>query len=297
MFDYSMYLLYKLFVFVVRHTPKVIVKPLLFVLAYLAYMIDRKHVKVAKVNLGLAYGNEKTKEEKRKIIIGSYVNLAFNLYEFIENQEITLEEFEKKVTVENEHILLDALQNGRKIIIITAHYGNWELIGSYFGSKYAPMTTVGRMLNNKYLNDSLLEGRNKHNNEMLEKQSAAKGLMKALKDHRIVGLVVDQNTSEKMGEMVDFFGKHATQTDAPAKLAEKFDAVIIPVFAVMNSFGNYTMKMYEPIEISKIEAEDKIFVCTQMQADVIEAQIREKPEIWFWQHRRWKNQYKHIYVE
>ncbi len=295
MIDFLVYIAYKIFEFKVKVLPKSLMKYGLIVFAKLIYILDTKHKKIAMVNLNLAYENTKTLEEKKEIIKQSYQNLVFNLYEFVENQYLTLEQLEKKIKVENEYIIKDVIKSERKIILISAHYGNWEVICSYNSMKYKPTTNVGRPMSNEYLNDDLRKSRNLHKSEMLDKNEAAKGLIKALKADRMIGLAVDQNTSDNMGLLIDFFGKKARQTDSPAKLALKFNALIIPVFVIKNDFRDYTIKYCEPIDINKIEGDDKILKCTQLQADVIEEQIKNKPEDWFWQHQRWKNQYEELY--
>jgi len=295
MIDFVVFIAYKVFEFKVKILPKSLMKNGLILFSRLIYLFDNKHKKIAMVNLNLVYKDRKTIEEKKEIIKQSYQNLVYNLYEFVENQHLNLEQLEEKVEVENEDIILEAIKSKRKIILVSAHYGNWELIGSYCSRKYKPMTNVGRPMNNEYLNKDLRKSRNLNNSEMLDKNSAAKGLIKALKSDRMVGLVVDQNTASNMGILIDFFGKKARQTEAPAKLALKFDALIIPVFVIQNDFRNYTLKFCEPIDINKIEDDDKILKCTQAQADIIKQQIENKPEDWFWQHQRWKNQYETLY--
>ncbi len=284
MIDYLVFIAYKLFSFIVKITPKFIMKYILIGFAKLTYIIDKKHRKIAMVNMDLAFENTKTLEEKTNIIKQSYKNIIYNLYEFVVNPTLTLEELEAKVTVENEHIILDAIESKRKIILITAHYGNWELVNTYNSMKYKPMTVVGRPMSNEYLNKDLRNSRNSKNSVMLDKDNAAKGLVKALKEDRMIALVVDQNTSSSNGVLIDFFGKKARQTEAPTKLSQKFDALIIPVFVIQDDFCKYTMKFCNPVEAN-----------TQVQADIIEEQIRAKPEDWFWQHRRWKNQYEELY--
>ena len=296
MIDYLLYLVYRLFKFIVKITPVFLVKYFLYAVAKLIYLIDKKHRRIARANLDLAFGDEKTQEQKEKIIKESYLNLVFNLYEFIENQDLNLEGLEKKITVENEEVILNAIKENRKIILVTAHYGNWEYLTSFISLKYKPITVVGRPMNNKYLNDDLRIARSKHNSQMLDRKGAGKGLVKALKEDRLIGLVVDQHTSVKRGGiLIDFFDKKAMQSDTPARLASKFDALIIPLFFIKNSFRNYKVKFYEAIDIKEIESEDIIKACTQKQADVIVAQIKNKPDDWFWQHKRWKETCNEIY--
>lgn len=88
-------------------------------------------------------------------------------------------------------------------------------------------------------------------------------------------------------------------TDSTSRLALKFDAVIIPIFPLCNGFRNYTIKVCEPIDVTDVEfkTKDKIQELTQMQTDIISQQIFEKPDDWFWQHKRFKKYHSAIYAK
>jgi KDO2-lipid IV(A) lauroyltransferase len=293
--DYFRYFLYVFFKYIILYTPKNISKKILLLIAKLAYKYNKEHKHIARVNLDLAFGDSLSNEEKEKIIFNSYKSLVFNLYEFVENQSISKEELLKKGKVENEEIILEAIKSKRKIIYITAHYGGWELALPYVALKYGKLAVVNRKMDNPYINDMYIKARDRNNITMLEKKVAAKGMLKAFKEKKAVALVIDQNI--KNGVEINFFGKKAMATDATSRLALKLDAVIIPIFCVMNDFRDYTLKVGKMIDPSKIafKTEDKIKELTQIQADLIEKQIKDKPELWFWQHKRWKNFYKELY--
>ena len=296
MIDYFIFLLYKSFKFIVLLMPKFLVKLFLDGLTNFINLIDLEHKKYAKANLNLVYGNNISDKEKNNIIKESYRNLVYNLYEFIENPTLNLEQLEKKITVKNENIILDAIKNDRKIILISAHYGNWEYITSYISLKYRPTTMVGKLMKNKYLNNDMENNRNKHNSQMLSKYGSAKGLMKALKTGRMIGLAIDQHVFIGKGVKVNFLGYNDTQTDSTSRLAIKNDALIIPVYFIKDDFRKYTIKFDTPIDHKNIEDnEDKVIKLTQLQADSMSKQILEYPEIWFWQHKRWKEYYGDIY--
>jgi len=293
MFDYFIFILYKLFKFVVLLLPKFLAKFFLDVLIEFVYLINIKHKKIAKANIDFVYGNKISENRKYEIIKGNYRNLVYNIYEFVENQSLTLDEFENKITVENEKYILEALSNNRKIILITAHYGNWEYGNTYIPLKYAPTTMVGRPLNNKYLNKELDRTRTKNNNEMLTKREASRGLVKALKNDRILGLVIDQHN--RGGIDIEFLGHKVKQADSSSRLAIKFDAVVIPLFFTMTQFGKYTAKFYEPMESKDFEGENQILDFTQAQAKIMEKHILSHPEQWLWLHKRFKKYNNNIY--
>ena len=285
-----------IFRFFIRYTPKFILNLLLNFFAWFAYTIDSKHKKIAHVNLDLAFEGLKTKEQKEQIVKKCYKNLVYTLADFVRNQGISKEELAKKVSFENEHFVKESLANGKRIIVVTAHYGNWELLGLAIASFIHPMTTVGRNLDSDVMNEILENNRTQLNMDVISKKGAMKGMISALKKNRIVGILVDQNTSDEEGVLVDFFGKKARHTPSVALLAKKFETVIIPVFIKSDDFQNYIVKFEEPFYYEDTGKKDEdILRCVQKQADVTQKIIEEKPDEWFWLHQRWKNQYESKY--
>ncbi len=293
--EYFVYYIYIFFKFIFTVLPKSLVKYILIFSAKIAFKFNKKHKHIAKVNLDLAYENIILDEEKNIIIYESYKSLLFNMYEFIENQSISKEKLLSKAKIENEEIILNAIKADRKIIFVTAHYGGWELAIPYIALKYGTLAVVNRKMDNPLLNELYIEARDRNNIVMLEKKVAAKGMIKAFKQKQNVAVAIDQHM--KNGVEIEFFDKKVTVTDATARLAIKFDALIIPVFAEMNDFRDYTIKVYEAIDPLKVEfkSEDKIKELTQLQSNIIEKQIKEFPNLWFWQHKKWKNFYKDLY--
>ena len=293
MIDFLVYSIYKIFKFIILVIPKPLIKLFLDGLSSFIYLINKEHREYAFANLDFVYQDRLSKDEKKEIVKGTYKTLIYNLYDFVENQTLDLEGFDKKLKVINEDVMLNAIKDNRKIILITAHYGNWEYGNTYIPLKYKPTTMVGRPMNNKYFNDELNKTRTRNNTIMLEKRDAARGLVKALKDDRIIGLVIDQHNST--GIEIEFFGKKVLQTDSTSKLAIKFDAIIIPVFFQRTSFGKYDVIFYDGIEPSDFQGENRIQELTQAQADIIQQQIEKEPSQWFWQHKRFKVFHSEIY--
>ena len=293
----SVYLsIFYVFRFFIKFTPKFIINPILNFLAFLIYSVDKKHRKIAKVNLDLAYEDRISEEEKVSITKKCYKNLIYTLADFIKNQGASKEEVLDKVSFENSEIIEKAISENKRIIIVTAHYGNWELLSLSIAAKFTPLAVVGRDLDSEVMNKILTKNREQFDIELLSKSGAMKGMVKSLKSNRPVGLLVDQNTKESEGILIDFFGKKARHTPSVAVLAKKFDAVIIPAFIQNNNHENSVVKFFEPISIDNSDdKEEDIRKCVQAQADITQKIIEDKPEEWFWLHQRWKNQYESMY--
>ncbi len=287
--------LYKIFQFIFRFTPNIIIKYILLLIAKLIFKFNKRHRAIVDVNLTLAYNNKLTKEEKLDIEYKSYKSLVFNIFEYMENQYISKESLYKKVNIENEEVILKAIKDKRKIIFVTAHYGGWEIAIPYVALKYGTLAVVNRKMDSHKINDMYKKARDRNNIVMLDKKSAAKGMIKAFKNNHNIAVAIDQHIGN--GVKIEFFDRKAMATDATARLALKFDAVIIPIFAIGKGFRQYDLKVYDALDPLEIEfkTDDKIKELTQIQANIIETQIKLIPEQWFWQHRRWKEFYNDMY--
>ncbi len=287
---------FNIFKFFVKHTPNFLLDPVLDFMAWIVYRLDKKHRKIIKTNLDFAYGDSLNISEKMRIEKKCYKNLVYFLADFVKNQGITKEELSAKVEFENSEILKDAIKKGKKIILITAHYGNWELISFCIAAFFGSVTGVGRKLEDSSMDKILRKNREQFDIKVIEKRGAMRGMIKTLRKNRILGLLVDQNTAENEGVLVDFFDKKARQTHSTAILSRKMNALIIPAFITTNDYKKYKITFYDKIEPIKSEnAKEDIQKMTQLQADIIEKAIRKKPDEWFWFHKRWKNQYEEIY--
>ncbi|MFK5881562.1 MAG: lipid A biosynthesis lauroyl acyltransferase [Sulfurospirillum sp.] len=296
MLDSIYLLLFHIFIFIVKYTPRFISDSILNFLAFLAYKLDKRHKKIAQVNLDLAYEKTMPQEEKTRIIKKCYKNLLYNMRDFVYNQNSTQKELLAKVVMHNEHFYTKIKKKGESVIFVTAHYGNWELLPLCMGAKFGNLWGVGRNLDSQKMNEILQKNRNQFNVNMLEKTGAIKGLMKAIKNGDNVGLLVDQNTNSKEGILIDFFGKKARHTPSAALISRKMQTPIIPVFITTNDHKSYDITFCEPILTKKTDNSEKdIRKSVQAQADITQKMIEKKPDEWFWLHRRWKNQYEELY--
>ena len=297
MSDYSVYLVYKFLRAIFRYTPNFILKYFLLLIIQILYTFNKKHRKIIDVNLDIAYDNSLSQTQKDAIAYGSYRSLVFNMFEFVENQYLSKEALLAKATIPNEQVVLDVLKNNRKIIFMTAHYGGWEIALPFMALNYGTIAVVNRKMNNPYMQEMYAQARDNNNIVMLEKSVAAKGMIKAFKQNQHVAVVIDQHIGN--GVEIEFFNQKVMATDSTSRMALKFDAVIIPVFSVMNDFRDYTIEIGQPIDVKEyaFQTEDKIQELTQIQNTLVEEQIRKKPELWFWQHKRFKYQHDELYKE
>ena len=267
------------------------------ILARLAYRFDKERTHIARVNLDLAFGESKSDAEKKAIILASYRNLIRVALETVLLQGIDRKSLLEMVEFEHPEILEEAIRSGCPIIFVTAHYGNWELGTLAIAARFdLPIAVVGRPLDWHWANEILVATREQFGVRMIPKKNAMKPMIEVMKSGGALGLVVDQNTSEKQGILIDFFGKKARHTPSAALLARKFDAVVIPVFDRPIDDRRYRITFYPPLGMEKTDNPDEdITRHVQAQAQITEQVICEHPEYWLWLHQRWKNQYEELY--
>lgn len=266
-------------------------------LGRLFYYLDKKHRDIVEANLKFAFKEQYSQEERAEISKKVFQNFTFYLFDFIESIDRTENELKEMIEFEDAHHLENAIKDEKKVITVSAHFSNFELILKAIGAFYMPLTTVReKIYNSPSLDDMLKKNVQTMNVEIVPKIGAVRGLVGALKKGRAIALAVDQNTESKHGILIDFFGKKARHTPSASQLARKFDAALIPVFVTTTDYRKYKMKFFPPIEINKTDDEEAdISRLTQAQADITEKMARERPDEYFWLHKRWKNQYPEIY--
>ncbi len=296
--DYFYLFLYKFFTLLAKILPKRVMDYILKVLASFAYRVDKKHHHIINANLKLAFGDNLTQKERDNI--GKYVfyNLLQTIIGFIKRDGKDANEILKDIEFKNSHILEDAIKSKRKIILITAHYGNWELLPPAIASKFGvELIGVGRKLDSPIMDRVLIKNREQFGVKMIYRKGAMKGLLRALKQNKIVGVLLDQHLGKKQGGVeVNFFNKKAFQSPVASILARNFNAIVIPTFISTNDYKNYIVIFYNPLPTIKTSnREEDILKMTQAQSDIMQEVISNRSKEWFWVHRRWKGFYPEIY--
>ncbi len=296
MIEYFYLFSYKLFAFFIRTLPASWLDKIIRALARFAYFASAKRRNVIHANLKVCFPKMKEKE-KKAIGIHSYQNLLHGIAGFIKRERQSKEEILQNIHFENREILDNLLRNGEKVILITAHFGVWEILPSAIALGFdIPLSTVGRELDSKLMQTYLKKGREQVGVELINKRGALKGMIKAMGEGRILGLLVDQSIPKNLSVAVTLFGKKVTQTPSVSILARKFKAKIIPIYITSHDFKNHTITCYPPIMIDEsLSKEEDIKRLNQAQADILEKVIKERPDEWFWSHKRFKVYDKEIY--
>lgn len=287
------YAFVKLFLWLAKRAPKALIYKIMRYLSTLFYYLDSKRRHLTIANLTLAFPQKTTQEIEalsKKVYAELSITIAeillmfcgkFDIDEAIKNHKQAREKLE--------HLAQNS-PNG--IIVVTAHFSNWELAAHFLAKNGLPMLAIGREGNNKLIDKNItVPFRNKYGNRATSKDNAMLAMARTLKKGEAVGLLIDQKAGELNSVKVDFFGTPAETTTSVPTLKLKFDPLVVPIFIARISDRKYEMIINDPIEYVAKGIEDtekKLEAMTLKYNQSIEAVIRKYPEQWFWMHNRWR---------
>jgi len=252
-----------------------------------AYSVLPRYRRVALDNLRIALGEEKPDAELKTICRCMYVNLIKNIYEFLLFPRLSRNEIKSMTTLDGE-ILRKYTAAGNGLVILTAHLGNWELLGARIVAEGFNLTVIGKDQRDKMINRLLLYLRTSTGVKNVPKgKGVFTPIMEALRGNEIVGLLADQNAGPD-GLFVDFFGTPASTFTGPAVFASKTGAPILPAFCIRQSDNSHEVVFFEPILTTRGANEELVEKYTQQYTKCIENIVEKYPEQWLWLHKRWK---------
>ena len=261
-------------------------------LGLLFYKIDKKHRKHTLNNLKIAFPT-KTENELNDIAIKFYKNLGMvfvEIFRLNKYKESNIDDF-----VEYDFDQIKNIYGGQGILLLTAHFGNWELLAKTFGLKGYKGNVLARPLDNPYIEKILYDLRTASGNKVIyNRENAVKNIISALNEKEIVGFLPDENASKRIGVFVDFFGVKACTMPGMANIAAKTKLPVVPAFIVRikGKDGNYSkhrLIIEPPLDI-KYTSDRKTDTMNILKLfnEKIEDIIKQYPEQWFWIHNRWK---------
>ena len=285
------YILFNLLLLLVRPLPHQAVVKIGKRLGSLAFLFTRKRKQSAKTNLDIIYADSKSSGEKNKIIKESFQNLTVSALQCLWVTSDT--ENRVRGLIEGEPVGLDllrqCLKKNKGIFFLTAHYGNWEIMGLFHGYLgICPLSSIARKLDNPYLDQATKKLRTSSGNKIIYRDESPLKFVRELKNNGSVAVMMDQNTA-KGGVFVDFFGKKAATPRALALLSYRSETPILPLFCYPTDKGTYRIEYGPEIQLEKSDSKDNdILSWTYHYEQFIENIIRENPAPWMCGHRRWK---------
>jgi KDO2-lipid IV(A) lauroyltransferase len=244
---------------------------------------------IAAENLKRAFP-EKTQKEINEIVKGCYINVITVIAEFFYMTKLKKGELEKFLQISNPDLYIKKLSEGRGLIVISGHFGNWELT-AYGTNKLTgiPVNVVVKEQTNKKVDAGINRIRSAGGNRMIEMKNSLREILSVLKTGGVVAMLGDQ-AAPKENIKIDFFLKDVPTFEGTAKIAIKTRANVLFAVSVRNSDGTYSLNFRE-IDISKYAAptEENVKALTQEHVNMLIDEIRQRPDHWLWFHRRFKH--------
>ena len=285
MFDFVVYLLYRAGLAVVAALPL----PFLFDFGQFfgacAWMFSGKYRRLAKRNLEIAFGNEKSPRELRQLVRRHFRQLGANLLSSAKLTQMSPEKVLEHVEVENTESMAREFRAGVPVVLVLSHLGTWEvfaqLMPKFFG--FVRGSSVYQSLGNRFIDKHVRRTRSQTGLELFDRRDGFEPVIELLRSGGGVGVLSDQHAGDH-GVWTPFFGRLASTSPLPALLAKRTRAALIAAGVYTIGPARWRMVFTERFD----QTGASVAVLTSKINRVIEEQIRRAPEDWFWVHNRWK---------
>jgi lauroyl/myristoyl acyltransferase len=251
-----------------------------------AYFFAGHLRRVGHANLDLAFRPSLNPEEKRRILQASFRNFALVMLDTFWFSRDTIARLREWVRFDAG---FDAWMRTKSQICITAHLGNWEVLGMALVQRGYPLLSVAAPLENPDVDKLFNEMRVVTGQQVLPKQGVLRALLKQLKSGGKVALLLDQNTKpDEGGVFVDFFGLPVPVSSAAAALAQRTGAEVLVGACLPRPDGTYFVPNPDRVVAPAEAADTTPLMLTQAIALMTERWIRTHPQAWLWMYKRWK---------
>ena len=254
-----------------------------------AMNFDRPNRPIALKNLEIAFPDMRT-AARLNILRNMYRNWGRMLAEWTHLPELSRANIEQVVTYDGKENWDEAERrsNGRGILVLTAHFGNFELLPiaqSIYGYRLA---IIHRPLRNPLIDAAICAERVRYGNRIIPRKAGGREMLKMLRQNWMIAVALDLDV--RKGIFVDFFGMPASTSDGVARMALATGAPVLPAFMVRQGDTiHHKITILPPFYLEKTRnREAAVREYTQLFTNTLEQVIRAHPDHWNWIHRRWK---------
>lgn len=255
----------------------------------LAYPFLKSRRRVANENLRIAFTNKSNKEID-SLVYASFENLIITFTEIFNISNMSEKKIKEYVEFENGELLRRLYDEGKGLILLSAHYGNWEFMamaGAYH-LKFDMLIPV-KLLKNWFVDRIINKNRTACGNKVINMDKAALEMLKQLKKGKAIALLADQSAHENSDIFVKLFNKPTLTYKAPAELALKYKIPLTFNYCERQGNGKYIIKS-ELVKSDDLEFnKEGVAELTQRHSNMLEKLLIENPAQWVWAHKRWKH--------
>lgn len=231
---------------------------------------------------------EKSESEVRAIADGMYRHLGRFVVESAGAEKLDRRFIQDNVEIIGLEIINKLLAEGKGIIALSAHIGNFDLLAIICCLMGIPLTSVSKKLKPKALDDYWVATRTKHGLKPIPTRHSFRSCISALRRNEVLAFFLDQNMKRDRGIFVDFFGELACTSPGLAQLSAFCGSPVLPVFITRTAQGGHRVEIFPPLDPLRENTPEACRQATQRYTSIIEDYIRRYPEQWIWLHRRWR---------
>ena len=223
--------------------------------------------------------------ERKKIIKNMWGNYGRILAEYPFLKNFKNNTFKKYIEIEGLNYLDEIKKNNKKVVFISGHFNNFELMAMYLENSGLDIAAIYRPLNNIFLNGIMEKIRLNHicKKQIKKGKSGTRELLQLFKDGYSIALMIDQRVSE--GVKSKLFNRSALTTTIPAQLVKKYSVDVVPVYIERKNGIYFKMHINKPIFFDENKSLEEI---TNKLNKILEEMILKNPDQWIWSHDRWK---------
>jgi KDO2-lipid IV(A) lauroyltransferase len=261
------------------------------VLGTVGYKLAKRHRRIAIGNLTTAFGREKSSDDIHKLARQAFVNMVRMVFEIGWSLRLPESSYPHHFTYSGLEHYHRAKSRERGVLLLGAHFSNWEFYPVMAHMAGVPMTFVYRPLDARFMDAYMKDLRTRFGAGTIStRRGAMAKIYKSLNRGHAVGLLMDQGADFDNGVFVDFFNRRAATNVGMALLALKSGAPVVPFFLERTGQDRFHAAFGPELPLIKTGDRTKdIEANTQQYNDAIEAYARKYPDQWFWVHNRWKN--------
>ena len=226
---------------------------------------------------------DKTHGSAEQIARRAFVNLGRSVAEVVKIYHGHGRQIIDSVEIRGIEYYYRAKEQGKGIILITGHCGDWELMALTLGVRVERINVLARPLKEAYLNDLLEKVRRTFGNEVIYKKGAARSILAVLREQGVVGVLMDVSVKPLDGILTDFLGRPAWTGTLPANICKKTGVPLLPVF-IHREEDRHVIDFHPSVVVEG----DNVDMSTRKLSQVIEEYIAQYPDEWLWIYRRWK---------
>lgn len=280
------YILYRAGEFIALNLPLKAAYAIAVFISDIRYLVARKDRREVTDNLKTIFP-DKSDGDIKSIQRRMFRNFAKYLVDFFRFSKLDANYVRRNIKVENMHYFAEVFSEGKGVIAVTAHLGNWELAGAAVALLGYPVWAVALPHKDKKVNDFFNSQRASKGITVIPLGKAVRRCLSLLADNKLIALVGDRDFTEK-GAVVEFFGRPSFFPVGPAAFHFRTGAAIVPAFMLRNENGGFTLKVERPIRSDSGEnrAEDTVNLINRYKA-IIEDYVRKYPDQWYMFQRFW----------